>query len=213
VEGAGSEQTRVLQLEREFGESVVRVTYVDGYCLRGTLGEGIWKCGGKIGLEAVAEIVVEERRERTERSKREAAVHSLCGSVSRERQSTHLGGLHFREVKEIYERVLRVEHEEHRKIGQRNVHQFTKRVWSITFNTVLTARVPDAAPRQVKQAVRKGVEMLLKHGGDGITKAVADRLSRSLRVTNTRPRTVTGMLAGWRKQCGDYDCDVPAACT
>jgi len=129
------------------------------------------------------------------------------------RQKTHLGGRHLQEVKLIYAAILRIEHEEYRKIGVRNVNAFTKRVWKMTFSTKLTARVPDGAPRQVKEAVREGVRLLLLNADRGINKSVAMRLGEQLRLTNTRPKTIAGTLARWRQECKNFDPDQAPDCT
>ena len=176
VSGHGREQTRSQLLQRDIGDSTVLVTYVDGYSLRGALSEGHWRTGGKIGLEGVATIVVEKLIQRQQSSDHETAVHSLCSNISINRQQTHLGGLH-------------------------NVNAFTKRVWKITFQTKLIARVPDGAPRQVKAAVREGMKLLLHNADRGINRAVAVRLGESLRVTNT----ITGVLARWRQDYRKFD--------
>ena len=73
-------------------------------------------------------------------------------SVSRERHSSVAHLVDCTKSSERSRTSMSGCHEEHKKIGQRNVHRFTKRVWSVTFNTVLTAKAPDAAPRQAKAA-------------------------------------------------------------
>ena len=56
------------------------------------------------------------------------------------------------------------------------------------------------------------MKLILREADRGINRQVATRLGEQLRIVNTRPKTIGGVLARWRQQCKDFDPDCAPQC-
>ena len=204
--------TRWQQLAKQFGPTTLRITHKDGHSVRGRVSDRLLHGRRAATYEPVTEIVVEACRRTEQRDVLMAAAVNLCHTVSGHRQKTQMRGRPFHEVKQIWRLVTRMSNSEAQKIGTANVRQWTTRTWGMSFKTRVAVKVPSDVPAAVAQQVRGAVEATIMCMGD-LPPAARRWLVTRVRLVRTRPATVTGMLAAWRKQCQQYDANKEPECT
>lgn len=197
--------SRTVKVRREYGNTPLVVHFADGHYVRGIAREMTWMTtkASTQGFERVTSIRVGlDLQART--YKREDPTEAMLKRLSRNTNVSarrRLAGLHYCDIRHLYNRAAVIKHELKRKIAQANLRKHAKLVWGVSMTWAPVLRVETTRHGVVQAAVAASVALIRLVNGPLALKRDLEERMRAVRV---KPKTVARELCNWRQECKNF---------